>query len=134
MSFFDAAFQIVVGVEGGYNNDAADPGGETKYGISKRAYPLVDIAALSLDEAKAIYLKDYWDALNLGTKPWSSALLLFDAAVNQGQTFARNLPDDPIEIATKRALRYASISTFPNYGRGWFRRLFTIFRQAGVTP
>jgi lysozyme family protein len=79
-------------------------------------------------------MRDYWNALGLDTKPWSTALLLFDAAVNQGQTFARNLPDDPVEIATKRALRYASISTFPVYGRGWMRRLFTIFRQAGVTP
>ena len=32
---FDKAFQITVGVEGGYVNDPADPGGETRYGISK---------------------------------------------------------------------------------------------------
>ena len=40
---FDKAFQITVGVEGGYVNDPADPGGETRYGISKRAHPDVDI-------------------------------------------------------------------------------------------
>src|SRR5437870_3022167 len=30
---------IIMGFEGGYVNDPLDPGGETNYGISKRAYP-----------------------------------------------------------------------------------------------
>ena len=33
----------ILQTEGGYVNDPADPGGETKYGISKKAYPTVDI-------------------------------------------------------------------------------------------
>lgn len=35
MSAFDQAFEIVIGHEGGYSNNSADPGGETKYGISR---------------------------------------------------------------------------------------------------
>ena len=34
---FNTAFERVVGTEGGYVNDPRDPGGETKFGISKRA-------------------------------------------------------------------------------------------------
>ena len=32
---FDKAFELVIGHEGGYSNNPKDPGGETKYGISK---------------------------------------------------------------------------------------------------
>jgi lysozyme family protein len=47
-------------IEGGYDNDPADPGGETKYGICKRQYPNLDIKALTEDQALEIYKKDYW--------------------------------------------------------------------------
>ena len=40
---FETAFHALIGNEGGYANNPADPGGETKYGISKRAYPGEDI-------------------------------------------------------------------------------------------
>jgi lysozyme family protein len=36
---FDLAFAVVVGEEGGYVNNPADPGGETKYGISAGRTP-----------------------------------------------------------------------------------------------
>ena len=57
---FDDAFEALMAHEGGYANDPRDPGGETKYGISKRAYPAVDIRNLTLEAAKAIYKRDYW--------------------------------------------------------------------------
>ena len=34
---FETAFRFTLGHEGGYVNDARDPGGETKFGISKRS-------------------------------------------------------------------------------------------------
>ena len=43
MSNFDTAFGIIVGIEARYVNDPKDPGGEMKYGISKRRYPNEDI-------------------------------------------------------------------------------------------
>ena len=46
--------------EGGYVNAPQDPGGETKFGISKRAYPNVDIKNLSRKQAIKIYYDDYW--------------------------------------------------------------------------
>ncbi len=45
--------------EGGYSNDKNDPGGETKYGISKRSYPQLDIKNLTIQQAKEVYIKDF---------------------------------------------------------------------------
>ena len=45
----------VIHNEGGYNNDHEDLGGETKYGISKRWYPHLNIPTLSLEDAFQIY-------------------------------------------------------------------------------
>ena len=59
MSFY-IEIENVIKHEGGYVNDPSDPGGETKYGISKKAYPKVDIKNLTLDDAIEIYKDDYW--------------------------------------------------------------------------
>ena len=42
MAYFERAIDKTLAWEGGYVNDPKDPGGETKYGISKRAHPDVD--------------------------------------------------------------------------------------------
>jgi lysozyme family protein len=83
-AFLDA-FKAVIGYEGGYADDPNDRGGETKYGISKRSYPNRDIAALTLEDAKAIYYVDFWHQLRLDdVTDYQIALELFDTAVNCG--------------------------------------------------
>lgn len=75
-----------IGVEGGYVNDPVDPGGETKYGISKRTYPTVDIKNLALEQAAEIYERDFWNRMKLST--FSSqriAWKVFDIEVNTGR-------------------------------------------------
>jgi lysozyme family protein len=57
---FDISIPTILTNEGGYANNPVDPGGETNYGISKRAYPNLDIRNLTVDDAKQIYLNDYW--------------------------------------------------------------------------
>jgi lysozyme family protein len=52
---FLKAVEIVLEHEGGYSNARGDAGGETKFGISKREYPNVDIANLTRDDVIAIY-------------------------------------------------------------------------------
>lgn len=81
---FDTAIEHVLQSEGGYVNDPADAGGETKWGISKRSYPSVDIQALTRDAAKAIYRRDYWEAARCDDIPDAVRLVHFDCAVNQG--------------------------------------------------
>ena len=69
-SSFDLAIPIVLENEGGYVNDPADPGGETKYGISKRSYPALDIKNLTVEQATAIYLRDFWQFGGIITNAW----------------------------------------------------------------
>lgn len=149
---FETAFQVVVGHEGGYVNDPRDPGGETKFGISKRAYPDLDIKALTVDDARVVYRRDYWDHCHCDELPARLRLAVFDTAVNMGAGAAVKLlqqaagveADGKIgpktisatsgatvlgELATLRTLRYAALPTFATYGKGWLRRLFDIHRR-----
>lgn len=57
---FEKAVDYVLSNEGGYICDKDDAGGETKYGISKRSYPNLDIKELTIDDAKKIYFCDFW--------------------------------------------------------------------------
>ena len=43
METFNEIIETVLTHEGGYVNDPTDLGGETKYGITKKFYPSVDI-------------------------------------------------------------------------------------------
>lgn len=156
MSGFDRAFKVVVGHEGGYVNDPHDPGGETKYGISKRAYPNEDIAALTLERAKAIYRADYWDRLRADELPPEIVLPLFDFAVNSGikqavtslqraigasvdgvlgaKTLAtlatRSAKAAVIDLQAERLVFMASLPTFKTFGRGWSRRVIATAVEA----
>lgn len=85
MAEFKNCIDKVLINEGGYVNDPSDRGGETKFGISKRAYPNVDIKNLTTSEAKVIYKKDYWDKIQGDTiKDDLVAHEIFDTAVNMG--------------------------------------------------
>jgi lysozyme family protein len=57
---FTPAVQYVLANEGGLVNDPADPGGLTNFGISQASYPHLDIRNLTIEEAIAIYLRDFW--------------------------------------------------------------------------
>jgi lysozyme family protein len=144
---FNYAVNEVLRSEGGYSNDANDPGGETNFGISKRAYPGVDIANLTKEEAIAIYYRDYWLASKCDRLPPALASVVFDAAVNQGverasrmlqaalgvtvdgiigpQTIQRAnmIPKTAVvDFTTQRILHYAGLPTFGRYGKGWVSR------------
>lgn len=144
---FDTAFDRLIGHEGGYVNDQRDPGGETNWGISRRSYPTVDIKNLTRDDAKAIYLKDFWNPL--GDADPAIKFQVFDFAVNGGLSAAiRKLQsavgvaDDghwgPISAAAlakmdvndvllkfnaQRIRYYTALSTWPTYGKGWANRV-----------
>jgi lysozyme family protein len=70
--------------EGGYVNDPSDAGGETRYGLSKREYPSLDIKNLSRDEALAIYYRDWWQRFRYAELPGPIGAKVFDLAVNMG--------------------------------------------------
>ncbi len=88
---FEVAFNLLIEKEGGYVNDPYDRGGETKYGISKSAYPHLDIKSLTLEQAKQIYYRDYWLPSKADRLPPQLGIMHFIAAVNIGVKRANRL-------------------------------------------
>ena len=100
---WDSAFDLLMLNEGNYVNNPNDPGGATKYGISKTAYPDIDIENLTLEQAKTIYKRDYWDRCKCSFIPDALSIALFDFAVNSGvKTAVKGLQ----KCGTKRAITY----------------------------
>ena len=89
---FLRAVEVVLNHEGGYVNDPRDPGGETKYGISKRSYPDLNIANLTRGDAIAIYYRDWWQRYGYNRlQDDAIATKVFDMAVNMGPGTAHRL-------------------------------------------
>jgi hypothetical protein len=88
ITFSDAdyaqAFKKLMELEGDYVSDPDDPGGETKYGISKRSYPNLDIKHLTLQQAADIYYRDFWKKFDNEAIPCWMTEKLFFTAVNVG--------------------------------------------------
>jgi len=81
-NFFNRLVEKLIVLEGGYVNNHADAGGETKYGISKRSYPNVDIKNLSTQQAADIYYDDFWVKNNLDKiEDYDLAWAIFKAVV-----------------------------------------------------
>lgn len=139
LATFDQAVGMVLKHEGGYVNDPVDPGGETKYGISKRAYPKVDIKGLTVDGAKAIYKRDYWDAVGGDSLPPNVRYAAFDTAVNMGvgvaKKFLKESGGDLDKFIALRRARYAAIiqknPKMAKYQRGWNNRLNEVAALSG---
>ena len=88
MKNFKEIIEKVLEHEGGYVNDPKDLGGETKYGITKRFYPDVDIKNLTIEQATEIYKKDYWDKNKCDKLPSQLRHIYFDMCVNMGKRTA----------------------------------------------
>ena len=88
MKSFKEIIEKVLHHEGGYVNYPKDLGGETKYGITKRFYPDVDIKNLTIEQATEIYKKDYWDKNKVESLPQNLWHIYFDMCVNMGKRTA----------------------------------------------
>lgn len=139
----------VLGHEGGYVNDPADPGGETNWGISKRSYPNVSIKELTRGQAVAIYYRDFWLKAHCEQFADGVGYQLMDSAVNSGisQSMrflqrAAGVADDgvfgPVTLAAMRKMSetdfimkflaerlefMTKLKNWPNHGKGWARRI-----------
>jgi len=86
---FHLAFINLIKEEGEYSNDLSDPGGETKFGISKQSYPELSIKSLTLEDAKNIYRRDYWEKIRGDELPSDKlAIEVMEEAVNMGTRVA----------------------------------------------
>jgi hypothetical protein len=128
---FNEAVEFVLRWEGGYVNDPNDPGGETKYGISKRAHPDLDIKNLTLDEAKNIYYNDYWLKADCDHYFFPANYLMFDTSVNMGISRANDffaISENWQDYLLNRIDYYKGLPTARYYLRGWVNRVMDLYR------
>jgi hypothetical protein len=130
---FEKAFELILRHEGGYVNDVDDPGGETKFGISARAHPDVNIKSLLEADAKQIYWEEYWlkyPQFGQISNP-DYAAKVFDIGINIGPSKALAFylaNKESIEgfRAVCRAYYQALVKKRPRmkkYLRGWLNRV-----------
>lgn len=65
MAVFSDAIKIILAAEKEYSTKSSDYGGETKYGISKRAFPDIDIFSLTVNQAMNLIERNYWQPYRL---------------------------------------------------------------------
>src|ERR1700761_7789338 len=96
---FDRCLAEVLRLEGGFVDDPRDPGGATKFGVTRavlaeargRAVSTEDVAALTQAEAGQIYRHRYWAPIGSGELLAGLDLVAFDMAVNMGTGAAARL-------------------------------------------
>ena len=150
---FDKAFERLIGHEGGYVNHPNDPGGETNWGITKRtareAGYIGSMRELTREQAREVYRDAYWNRARCDEFDGAIAFQVFDAAVNHGignairfLQRAVGVADDgvvgPVTMEAVKAMPvtdvlarfnaarltfYTNLSTWPDFGRGWARRI-----------
>jgi len=149
---FDEAVEIILVHEGGYVFDAQDSGGETRYGISKRSFPKLDIKNLTKEKAKELYRSCYWHSVRADRLPSSLRLMVFDCAVNQGVSLASKILQRVVgvqadgiigpvtigachgisdmnlidEYASMRLAHYQNLPHWSRFGKGWSKRLLEV--------
>lgn len=156
---FETAFDLLITHEGGFSNHPDDPGGATMYGVTEQVAraegytgPMQD---LTLDFAKSVYRKRYWDACQCEVMPDPVRYPLFDAAVNSGpaqaikwlQSAAGVKADGKIGPVTRSAvinlnpyaltknmvgirLRFMTeLKNWPSFSKGWARRIAAILES-----
>lgn len=168
MNNFNKAFDRVIGHEGGFTDDPRDRGswtsgicgvGEckgTKYGLAAMTYPTLDIRNLTLDQARAIYKRDWWDKLGMDKYPPALAYQMFDASSNHGSGRAIQFvqkavgakadgiigsktlaaidaldKNDLLLLFLAERLQYfTEVKTWKTYCTGWTRRVVQNLRYA----
>ena len=149
---FDEAFQLLIGNEGGYSNNPADPGGETMWGVTARVARAHGYTGamrdLPLATAKAIAKAEYWDPFKCDQLPPDVRFQVLDAAYNGGspakwlqqaagvsvdgvigpQTLAALNASDPDKIVMRfdaYRLQYLARlrGELPEFAGGWMNRI-----------
>jgi lysozyme family protein len=150
---FDEAFERLVSHEGGYVNHPSDPGGETMYGITARVARAHGYTGpmnlLPRERAKIIAKSAYWDRIKADQYDGAIGFQVFDAAYNHGIENAVRFLQRAVDVAddgdigprtlaaihrmtvtdvlarfnAERLDFYTKLSTWPQFGKGWARRI-----------
>lgn len=161
MSSFETTFSRTIGHEGKFQANPKDRGnwtggkegvGElkgTKWGLAAMTYPNLDIASITLEQAKEIYYNDWWLKLKMERWPNVMKYQMFDAAFNHGTgranqflQFAARVKDDGVigpntiqavnmtdpndlvlRFLAKRLRYFTEVKTWAEFSKGWSLRV-----------
>jgi lysozyme family protein len=151
-------FELIMKHEGGskITNDPKDPGGLTKYGVSQKAYPNLDIKNLTLEDASKIFKKDYWDKCKCDDLPDPLSMLVADCAYNSGVKKSAQILQKAvgatedgiigpktIQLVKQQDVQKTSwllrdyrleylktLSTWKTYGNGWNNRIQMMYDES----
>lgn len=125
------AIEFVLKWEGG---ETVDTGGYTKYGISKKRFPELDIENLTLEEAKDIYYREYWLKYGCDKLPYPIDIIMFNCSV-QAETVAKKILDnhENWQDFLLQMIRYytylAGSRKYRPYFRGWINRTIDLYNM-----
>jgi lysozyme family protein len=128
---FQELIPHVLQSEGGYVFDPLDRGGETRYGISKRAFPQENIQTLTKERATELYRRHYWEPIKGDQLPTWLRYTVFDFAVNAGvrraiemlQRLAGVKVDGVLGPKTLEAARTVSLKEYTDMRKAYYEGL-----------
>ena len=174
LSNWDKSFDAVIAHEGGFTSDERDPGnklpdgrkGSTMLGCTQANWEAYvghkvtwdDMKALTKEDVKPLYKKNYWDAVKGDDLPSGVDYAAFDFAINAGPGASKRMIQRALGVAadgaigpmTMQAIKsanpkeflqkfsdaktafYQSLPTFPTYGKGWLRRVADVQQLAST--
>jgi lysozyme family protein len=159
---FDFAVKLVLGIEGPESdNSVTDPdGGLTRFGISQKQNPDIDVATLTVDQAIAFYKSAHWLANQCQALPFPINVMLFDSSINQGPSVGRRLLQSALRVtvdgvigpatiaaanradvwelaarySAKRAVAYTMDVEWRSDGEGWIYRVAKVLTACARAP
>lgn len=123
-------FTLRPNIEGGYSDDPDDPGKETKFGISKKSYPDLDIKNLTIGKAKDIYYINYWLKADCNKLIFPANIEVFDASVHHGVSRALSfykVSTDWQDYLFIRLDFMTKCKKAPKYMHGWTNRVVALY-------
>lgn len=114
--------------DGDLHTDPGDPGGTTRFGLSQRAYPKLDLTKIDYDGAMKIYL-ERWISAGCDDLPWPLDIMHFDEDFNMKKSAVKYLSQftDPLPRLLHRILVYWYMN--PRYTRDWTKRVLNLWQE-----
>lgn len=137
---FDNLVRGVLQREGGFVARDGAGGAPANFGINQAANPDIDVKNLTPEKATQLYRERYWNPIEGDKLPAATAVVAFDAAVNQGVPYAQDLlkktGGDPQKMIDQRIVDYRALARDPRHAPflgGWLNRMQHVKQEAQAT-
>ena len=129
MANFEQAIKKTLESEGDYSNNPSDSGKETRFGISKKAYPYEDISSLTIERAKELYKRDYWDKV-AGDRIISQAIAesILDFSINAGISTSISLAQRVVKTTADGIIGQNTIAAINAMAPEYFLNCFAVLK------